>query len=50
MEVVRPVAEVAEADMDAMVENLRAQRPKFDLVERESREGDRVTMDFVGLQ
>jgi len=50
MEVVRPVAEVAEADVDAMVENLRAQRPKFDLVERESREGDRVTMDFVGLQ
>ena len=49
VEVVRPVAEVAEADVDAMVENLRAQRPKFDVVERESREGDRVTMDFVGL-
>jgi trigger factor len=49
IEVVRPVAEVAEADVDAMVENLRAQRPKFDVVERESREGDRVTMDFVGL-
>ena len=45
----RPVAEVAEADIDAMVENLRAQRPKFDPVERECREGDRVTMDFVGL-
>jgi len=49
LEVVRQVAEVTEADVDAMVENLRAQRPKFDLVERESREGDRVTMDFVGL-
>jgi len=49
VEVVRPVAEVAEADVDAMVENLRAQRPKFEVVERESREGDRVTMDFVGL-
>jgi trigger factor len=49
LEVVRPVAEVSEADIDAMVENLRAQRPKFDEVERESRDGDRVTMDFVGL-
>jgi len=49
LEVARPVAEVTEADIDAMVENLRAQRPKFDAVERESREGDRVTMDFVGL-
>lgn len=50
LEVLRPVAEVAEADVDAMVENLRAQRPKFQAVEREGREGDRVTMDFVGLQ
>jgi trigger factor len=49
LEVARPVAEVAEADIDAMVENLRAQRPKFDEIGRESREGDRVTMDFVGL-
>jgi trigger factor len=49
LEVARPVAEVTEADIDAMVENLRAQRPKFDAVERECREGDRVTMDFVGL-
>ncbi|MFO1407085.1 MAG: trigger factor [Steroidobacteraceae bacterium] len=48
IEVVRPVAEVGDADIDAMVENLRAQRPKFDPVERESREGDRVTMDFAG--
>jgi trigger factor len=47
--VARPVAEVTEADIDAMIENLRGQRPRFDAVERESREGDRVTMDFVGL-
>jgi trigger factor len=45
----RPRAEVTEADVDAMVENLRGQRPRFDPVERESRETDRVTMDFVGL-
>ena len=48
LEVVRPVAEVGEADIDAMVENLRAQRPKFEAVEREGRDGDRVTMDFAG--
>ena len=47
--VARPVAEVTEADIDAMVENLRAQRPAFEAVEREGRDTDRVTMDFVGL-
>jgi trigger factor len=47
--VVRPTAEVAEADVDAMVLNLREQRPRFEAVERECREGDRVTMDFEGL-
>lgn len=46
--VVRPAAEVTEADVDAMVLNLREQRPRFEAVERESREGDRVTMDFEG--
>ena len=46
--VARPAAEVTEADVDAMVLNLREQRPRFEAVERESREGDRVTMDFEG--
>jgi trigger factor len=46
--VARPTAEVSEGDVDAMVENLRAQRPKFVTVERESRDGDRITMDFIG--
>jgi trigger factor len=46
--VVRPAAEVTEADVDAMVQNLREQRPRFESVDRESREGDRVTMDFEG--
>jgi trigger factor len=46
--VMRPAAEVTEADVDAMVLNLREQRPRFEAVERESREGDRVTMDFEG--
>jgi len=46
--VTRPVAEVADADVDAMVLNLREQRPRFEAVERGAREGDRVTMDFEG--
>jgi trigger factor len=46
--ITRPVATVTEADVDAMVLNLREQRPRFEAVERESREGDRVTMDFEG--
>jgi trigger factor len=46
--VMRPTAEVSEADIEAMVQNLREQRPVFESVDRESREGDRVTMDFEG--
>jgi len=48
IEVTRPAAEVTEADVDAMVLNLREQRPRFETAERECREGDRVTMDFEG--
>jgi trigger factor len=44
----RPTAAVTDADVEAMVLNLREQRPRFEAVERESREGDRVTMDFEG--
>lgn len=45
----RPTADVGESDIEAMVQNLRQQRPRFEPVEREGREGDRVTMDFEGL-
>ena len=46
--VTRPAAEVSDSDVDAMVENLRAQRPKFVTVDRESRDSDRITMNFTG--
>ncbi len=46
--VTRPTADVTDTDIEAMVQNLREQRPRFEPVDRESREGDRVTMDFVG--
>ena len=50
IEISRPVGEVTIADVDAMIENLRQQRPSFAAVERESRDTDRVTVDFVGTR
>lgn len=44
----KPVAEVVEGDIDAMIDNLRKQRPVFTTVEREARETDQVTVDFLG--
>ena len=44
----RPVADVTVADVDAMIQNLREQRPTFASVEREARDTDRVTVDFDG--
>jgi trigger factor len=46
--VTKPTAEVAEGDIDAMLENLRKQQPVFADVERAAQETDRVTIDFVG--
>ena len=44
----RPSAEVSEADIDAMIESMRRQRPDFIAVERAATDGDRVTVDFEG--
>jgi trigger factor len=44
----RPVAEVSAADIDAMIQNLREQKPTFTSVEREAWDTDRVTIDFNG--
>jgi trigger factor len=42
----RPSATVTDADVDAMIENMRAQRPVFTPVERGARESDRVLIDY----
>jgi len=42
----RPAAEVTEADIDAMIENMRAQRPVFTPVERSAHDTDRVVLDY----
>jgi trigger factor len=44
----RPVANVAAADIDAMIQNLREQKPTFTSVDREAWDTDRVTIDFNG--
>ena len=44
----RPVCQISDADVDAMVESLRRQRPVFTPVERAARETDRVTIEYEG--
>jgi len=48
LKVSRPVAAVAEADVDRMVENLRRQRIGWSSVDRPSAMGDKVRIDFEG--
>jgi trigger factor len=43
-----PEAEVADADIDTMIENLRKQRADWLAVERKAADGDQVTLDFEG--
>jgi trigger factor len=44
----KPVAGVADADLDAMIDTLRKQRPVFNEVARAAAVNDRVSVDFVG--
>jgi trigger factor len=44
----KPEAAVTDADVDAMLETMRKQRPVFNAVEREARDDDRVEVDFEG--
>ncbi len=48
LEIARLQADVAEADVDTMIESLRKQRPNWLEVARPSQDGDRVTVDFDG--
>ncbi len=45
LNVIRHTAEVAESDIDQMVENLRMQRRTFEIVQRGAKEGDRVELE-----
>ncbi len=48
-EVVKPVAEVTEADVDEMIERLRQQRRTWEEVDRAAQDGDTVHIDFKGF-
>lgn len=45
----RPAATVTDADVDAMLESMRRQRPNFTTVERPVQDTDRVIIDYKGL-
>lgn len=44
----RPTCAITAADVDRSVQSLRDQRATWEPVEREAREGDRLTIDFTG--
>ena len=48
IEVVKPVAEVAEQDIDKMIDTLRKQQCTWEVVSRSAQNGDEVNIDFVG--
>ena len=48
IEVKKPTAEVADADIDKMIDTLRKQRKTWAEVERAAAEGDQITIDFEG--
>jgi len=48
IEVSRPVATIQDADVDGMIEKLRAQKKSWAVVDRASQEHDRVTISFSG--
>ncbi len=48
IEIERPSAEITEADVDRVLDNIRKQRMEWQVVERASQTGDRVRVDFKG--
>jgi trigger factor len=44
----KPIASVSDKDVDAMIDQLRKQRPVYNEVARPAQAGDRVTVDFAG--
>lgn len=50
LKIERKAAEVAEVDIDRVVDSLRDQRAHWHVVERAAQEGDQVTIDYVGMR
>lgn len=49
MQVERPSAEITDADVDAMIENLRKQRTRWEPADRAAADEDRVEIDYAGF-
>ena len=48
IEINRPSCDIAETDVDGIIEKLRDQRATYEIIDRACEEGDQVTIDFVG--
>jgi trigger factor len=48
LQVTRPLVEISEADIDAMIEKLRSQQATYSNIERAAQDTDRATISFVG--
>ncbi len=48
IKVTKPLVSVQDSDIDDMLENLRKQRTEFAAVDRESKDGDQIVIDFLG--
>ncbi|MCU7865563.1 MAG: trigger factor, partial [Candidatus Thiodiazotropha sp. (ex Lucinoma borealis)] len=48
-EIKRPVAEVGDQDIEAMIDKLRKQKATWNSVERAAEEGDQVKINFSGM-
>ena len=48
VEIERAVCDVTDADVDTMLDKLRRQRTRWDVVERAAVQGDQVTADYTG--
>lgn len=49
LKIERAKAEIADSDIDKMIETLRKQRTTYDTVERAAQDGDQVTISFEGF-
>jgi trigger factor len=50
IEVVKPVAEVTDADVDKMIDTLRKQQGTWEVVSRAAQSGDQTNIDYVGTK
>lgn len=49
IKVEKPVVDIGDKDLDAMIDKLREQKATWSEVDRKSADGDRVTCDFSGM-